>query len=380
MSSKRNSAPKKIMIVMNDFLVGGIQKLAIDQMRALQGEYAFTLVTLMQFPRGDFYHLVPEGVTVHKLNFKGFFDVVSWRRLIAVIIKEKPVIVKTAMFFSNTILRLLKPFFGFVCITAEHNTETKRPFLHKVFNYLLSKITYTIVADSVTVADHVSAVEHIDRKKFTVIYNGVEIGEIERSKKIFFPERERIRNELSVGSNEPLFLTVARLVIQKNHELMIRGFAEYLQSGGKGKLVIIGDGVLKDGLQQLARDLHAEHTVIFLGERQDIYKYYVASDFFLLTSVREGFCISAMNGLAFGLPLVSTRVAGVVEYLQDGMNGYFIDNTKESISETLKKITSISEEKLSNMKARAELTAKDFSVHAHVEKYRALFTKCLSLK
>lgn len=370
----------KVVIVMNDFLVGGIQKLAIDQMNLLRDDFDFVLITLMQFPKGDFYNLVPEGVTVYKLHFKRFLDVRSLFSLIKILKKEKPDIVKTAMFFSNTILRILKPFFAFTVITAEHNTETKRPFSHRLLNRLLAKITHTIIADSQTVADHVSRIEKIPRSKFTVIYNGVEINEIEHAKKVFRAQKEYLRKELSVRNDEPLFLTVARLVLQKNHDLMIRGFAEYLKEGGKGKLVIIGDGVLLEKLKILAKNVSVEDAVIFLGERQDIYPYYVASDFFLLTSIREGFCISAMNGLAFGLPLISTRVAGVVEYLQDGENGYFIDDTKESIAHALTKITSLSEHELRNLKICAEQTAKKFSVDAHIKKYRNLYCSIVTGK
>lgn len=368
---------KKVALVMNDFIVGGVQKLAVDQMNLLKEDFDFVLITLMQFPRGDFYHLVPEGVKVYKLNFNGFFDIRSLIKLTKILIKEKPQIVKTAMFLSNTIVRVLKIFFGFVVITAEHNTETKRPASYRFLNKLLSKLTYTIIADSNTVADHVSCIEKIPRSKFTVIYNGVEINEIEKSKKEFSEKREEIRKEISASEDELVFLTVARLVIQKNHELMIRGFVKFLSKGGKGKLVIIGDGILMNELKKLSKDLNIENSFIFLGERQDIYRFYAVSDFFLLTSLREGFCISAMNGLAFGLPLISTRVAGVVEYLKDGKNGYFVDDTEESISDTLTKVSSLSDFDLNKMKANAEETSKDFSVEAHAEKYRQLFNECL---
>lgn len=364
---------------MNDFLVGGVQKLAVDQMSLLQKDFDFVLVVLMQFPnRGDFYHLIPKSVTIYKLNFKGFFDLKSLFYLIKIFIKEKPRLVKTAMFFSNTIVRFLKPFFGFIVITAEHNTETQRPFLHRFLNRILSQLTYTIITDSKTVAEHVSSVEKIPKNKFTVIYNGVEITQIEKAEKDFLPLRAQIRSEIFIKDDTPVFLTVARLVVQKNHNLMISGFAEYLKRGGRGKLLIIGAGVLMDGLKTLSKNLSIEDEVIFLGERQDIYKYYVASDFFLLTSLREGFCISAMNGLAFGLPLISTRVAGVVEYLKDDENGYFIDDTKESIADRLINITSLSNERLHDMRLKAKQTAKGFSVEVHAEKYRQLFTKCFS--
>lgn len=377
MSLKENKKPK-IALVMNDFLVGGIQKLAIDQMRLLHKEYDFSLIVLMQFSKGDFYHLVPEGIRVYKLNFKSFFDIKSLFELIKVLRIEKPKIVKTAMFFSNTIIRFLKPFLGFTVITAEHNTESKRPFLHRFLNKILSKITYTIIADSKTVANFVSKTENISRDKFTVIYNGVELEEIRKAKSEFSSNYESIRKEISLDKNDIMFLTVARLVKQKNHELMIRGFSNFIAKGGNGKLVIIGDGVLGDGLKKLAKDLNIEKSVIFLGERQDIYKFYAVSDFFLLTSIREGFCISAMNGLAFGLPLISTKVAGVVEYLRDGENGFFIEDNEDSVGYFLTKVSSLSSEDLINMKKRAELTAQDFSVEAHAEKYRILFEKILN--
>lgn len=379
MFSKENKKPK-IALVMNDFLVGGIQKLAIDQMRLLHKNYDFSLIVLMQFPKGDFYHLVPEGVKIYKLNFKNFFDIRSLFELIKILRIEKPKIVKTAMFFSNTIIRFIKPIFGFVVITAEHNTESARPTLHRFLNKLLSKITYTIIADSKTVADFVSKTENISRDKFTVIYNGVELEEIRKAKSDFLPNYESIRKDISLDKNDTIFLTVARLVKQKNHELMIRGFANFIARGGNGKLLIIGDGVLGDGLKKLAKDLNIEKSVIFLGERQDIYKFYAVSDFFLLTSVREGFCISAMNGLAFGLPLISTRVAGVVEYLKDNENGFFVEDNEESVGNFLTKVTSLSNEDLTNMKKRAELTAQDFSVEVHTEKYRALFGKILNYR
>lgn len=361
---------------MNDFTVGGIQKLAIDQMNLLKDEFDFVLIVLMQFPKGDFHDLVPKEVKVYKLNFKGFFDFGSIFQLVKILIKERPQIVKTAMFLSNTLIRILKPFLGFTVITAEHNTEAKKPLSYKITNFLLSRLTYTIIADSKTVATHVSTSEKIPLRKFTVIYNGVEIKEIEKSKIEFSPQKNETRKEFGLEENEIVFLTVARLVLQKNHQLMIEGFCEYLKKGGSGKLLIIGDGVLMEDLKNLAKNLNIEKNIIFLGERKDIYKFYAISDFFLLTSIREGFCISAMNGLAFGLPLVSTKVAGVVEYLKEDFNGYFVEDNKNSISEVLLKVKNLSESKLKELKENAEKSAKDFSVEAHAEKYRKLFNSC----
>ena len=67
----------------------------------------------------------------------------------------------------------------------------------------------------------------------------------------------------------------------------------------------------------------------------------------------------------------------MVEYLKDGINGYFVDDNKESIAITLKQITSLSDDKLKEMKLKAEITAKDFSVEAHVQKYKEIYKTIL---
>lgn len=370
----------KVVIVMNDFSVGGVQKLAVDQMRLLGNEFEFVVMSLMQFSTGDFYHLIPENVRVYKLNFKGFLDFYSWIKLIKIIKKEKPQIVKTAMFFSNTILRILKPLFKYIVITAEHNTEAHRPLWQRLVNRMLSCITYTIIADSQTVADFVSMSEKISRKKFTVIYNGVELEDINRAKKTYKDSFEKIRSEIGVSLNEKMFLTVARLITQKNHVLMLSGFHKYLNKGGNGKLIIIGGGKLRSDLISLSIQLKIEKNVIFLGERQDIYKFYSVADYFILTSLREGFCISAMNGLAFGLPLISTRVAGVIEYLKDGENGYFADFSAEDVGNKMLQIYQLSDVELIEFKKRAQETALQFGVDTHAQHYRKLFNQCLHLK
>ena len=57
--------------------------------------------------------------------------------------------------------------------------------------------------------------------------------------------------------------------------------------------------------------------------------FYAMSDFFIMTSRHEGFCIAAMEGLAFGMPLISTKVAGIVEYLKDEVNGFLLNTTQD---------------------------------------------------
>lgn len=372
----------KIVIVTNDLVVGGVQKLIVDQVTLLDRNiFDLSVVSLSQFPgKTDFYDLIPKDISVHKLNFKRFFDIKQWKNLIGIIIDEKPDIVKSSLFFSNIIVLSLKPFFGYKVVSAEHNTDLRRPWHVRTLNRFFSMFSYTIVADSNGVVDIISKTEGIPKEKFTVIYNGVELNAIKNAIESYGSHKEEIRDEIGLSLSDKIFLNVARLSVQKNHKLMIDAFSHVAKENPNAKLVIIGDGPLRGDIEDQVKNLGLTKNVILLGERKDIYRFYAVSDFFLLTSVREGFCISAMNGLAFGLPLISTRVAGVSEYLQDGKNGLFIPSDPSSAGEIVNKILSLDDTVLDSYKKAALISAEPFGVDAYIKKYEELFIRVYDRK
>jgi glycosyltransferase involved in cell wall biosynthesis len=168
--------------------------------------------------------------------------------------------------------------------------------------------------------------------------------------------------------------TAGRLVKQKNHELMIRGFSIVAKSRHDAYLCIAGEGGLRQELEAEVRALGLEGRVIFLGGRKDIHRFYTVADSFLLTSRHEGFCIAAMEALAFGLPVVSTRVAGVEEYLVEGKNGFFIESTPESIAITLQRVIELPEGLRKRMGEAGKDTAESFSVKRYGEAFNAILT------
>lgn len=371
--------PEKISIVigLNDFLVGGVQKLALDQCEALFGENIdIHIITLMQFEGvGNFYDDVPDYVHVHKLNFEGLRDIASWLELLALLRKIRPQVVKTALFFSNTVFRLLKLLCGYTVIAAEHNTEGRRPLWQRVLNRILAMWTYTIVADSYTVAEFLTKTEKIPSNKFTVIYNGVDIVGIEKSERELASKRDSFRENLGIGKDDIVLLNVARLAHQKNHELMFEACNTVMNTYKQLHLVIVGDGKLREALENQKKKLPHGDRIHMVGEKRDLYPYYILSDYFILTSRREGFCITAMMGLAFGLPLISTTVAGVIEYTEDGKNGFLADHTKESVEQSIIDALSLTDVKLWSMKEYARNTGRNFSVSVYRKKYKELIDR-----
>lgn len=111
-----------------------------------------------------------------------------------------------------------------------------------------------------------------------------------------------------------LVISVGRLVYYKGFEYLIQAMAQV-----QGKLLIIGDGPLREKLRSLAASLGLGDRVIFLGEiqNQQVVPYYHASDVFALASVArsEAFGIVQIEAMAAGLPVVNTSLDSGVPFV-----------------------------------------------------------------
>src|SRR5205085_4555838 len=87
------------------------------------------------------------------------------------------------------------------------------------------------------------------------------------------------------------------------------------------RLVLVGEGPEEPGIRALVGQLGLGEQVLFLGLRHDVARLLRAADLFLLTSISEGIPLTLIEAMAAGLPVVSTRVGGVGEVVEDGLTG-----------------------------------------------------------
>jgi L-malate glycosyltransferase len=88
------------------------------------------------------------------------------------------------------------------------------------------------------------------------------------------------------------------------------------------KLVIVGDGPDVNEVSRLARALDVAADVELLGEQDQVVPLLSAADVFLLPSVQESFGLAALEAMACGVPVVASRVGGLPEVVDDGVNGF----------------------------------------------------------
>lgn len=119
----------------------------------------------------------------------------------------------------------------------------------------------------------------------------------------FDPELRKTTREKYHLSHNLVIGHIARFTAQKNSLFLIDIFHEIHELEPKAKLLLIGDGDLKEAMMAKIYQYHMEDAVVYLGRREDILQFYNAMDCFLLPSLYEGLPVVGIEAESTGLPV-----------------------------------------------------------------------------
>lgn len=145
--------------------------------------------------------------------------------------------------------------------------------------------------------------------------------DIERIKKLEVDKAAK-KESIGVPADKTLILSAGELIERKNHEAIIKALAKV----GDPDIyyAIAGKGPLKESLQDLAQRLGVGDRVLFLGFRTDVFELYHAADISAFPSQIEGLGLAGVEAMAAGVPLISSNVHGILDYVVDGKTGYAV--------------------------------------------------------
>lgn len=205
------------------------------------------------------------------------------------------------------VLRYAKKYGIKVRILHSHNARGADGAVKKIRNYLLNQwgIHYAnqYFACSVKAGNYLFGEKRCGQ--LVVLPNAI------RLERYAFDEKKRktIRDSVGVKEHELLLGHIGRFAEQKNHEGLLKIFAETRKRGMDTKLVLLGDGELREKTGQLAEELGIKDQVLFAGVVANVPDYLSAMDIFLLPSLYEGLPVVCVEAQAAGLPcLISDQV------------------------------------------------------------------------
>jgi glycosyltransferase involved in cell wall biosynthesis len=217
-------------------------------------------------------------------------------------------------------------------------------FVLRSYEKKLMKRSDALIAVSKYTVKELVELYGINKKKIHVIYNGVDIERFKpRSNKI------KLRREFGLDPKEKVVLFVGRLYHRKGLETLLRSVPPVLKEFSNVKFVISGTGFKQkeENLRNLAKELDIENHVMFLGYVLDdkLPLLYSASDIFVLPAIYENFPFAILEAQATGLPVISTNVGGIPEFLVDNKNGFVIE-PRDPMKLTQKLLTLLQDPKL----------------------------------
>jgi glycosyltransferase involved in cell wall biosynthesis len=261
--------------------------------------------------------LAAAGVEVLALGRRSKLDVRAWRPLVRRLSAVD--VVHAHMFGSNvwgTVLGRLKrvP----VVVAHEHTWSFQgRPLRRLLDREVVGRFADAFIAVAEEDRRKMIEVEGVDPDTIRLIPNGI-------------PEPEpgdgaAVRRELGIAADAPVIGVVCELRAQKALEVLFAAAAELRRELPQLRVLVAGDGPARASLEQEAQRLELDGTVQLLGIRRDVPALLDALDVAVLSSDYEGSPLSVMEYMAAGKPVVSTRVGGVPELVEDGVHGLLVE-------------------------------------------------------
>lgn len=151
--------------------------------------------------------------------------------------------------------------------------------------------------------------------------------------------RSDIRQELQLHKDAFLCISVGELNENKNHQVVIKALGQLKDPDIH--YVICGKGNQLENLKTLAKEQGVQSNVHFLGYRLDVVNLCKQADVFLFPSHREGLGVAPLEAMFCGIPLITSRIRGPVDFMKEGKTGYLSDpDDVNSFAAKIKKLKS----------------------------------------
>lgn len=259
------------------------------------------------------------GVQVLGLGRTSARSVAEWRPLVSLLRRKRVDVLHAHKFGSNVWAAVLGKLGGVPAVVAHEHTWSfeGQPLRRFLDRELIARGTDAFIAVSSDDRRKMIEIEGISPDDVTFVPNGIDA----------IPEGDgaRVREELGIPAGAPVVVAVAVLREQKALDVLVRAAAGLLPEHPDLRVLIAGSGPQEEQLEALIAELGVGQAITLLGIRSDVPDLLAAADVAALSSDYEGSPLAVMEYMDAGLPVVATRVGGVPDLIEDGVNGLLVE-------------------------------------------------------
>ena len=375
-----------IVHIISDLGPGGAQVLLFDILNNLdqQGDLNFSVITINS---GEYIEQFERsGIKVYNIKEKGLLNPKIYFKLKKLISEIDPEIVHThlhkADFYGRIAAKNCKiPVIISTChnYSTSHNSanENKITFIDRIDDLVIKYSESYIVAISKVVQKYLINRNKSHENIIKVIYNGVNIQKLKNV--LNADERIVFRKSLNINEDDYVLAIIGRLEKQKGHLFFLESIREMLIDKIKIKLLIVGDGILRNEIQKFISENNLEGQVCLHKFEKNIEPFIEISDLICVPSLWEGFGIVILEGMIKSKIVLASDVGGIPEIITNGYNG-FLYGTKNK-KDLIEKIKNIQNDKydIQLIKRNALKTVKEkFDISEKSEQYFKMYINLLS--
>lgn len=329
----------------------------------------------------DFIPHCPRDVRIWELGRQRPGRWRHWRKLRDVVKQFEPDVVharSTGAWFDATVavigrprVRLLLSFHG---RTSLDPVGWRRQLIHRWATGRASAVL-TVSEES---ARALQGMLDLPADKLFTIHNGVDTCRFAPAENEC--EVLETRRRLQLHPSADVAVCVANLLPIKGLDVLVRSWRQVHMADPLAALLVVGEGPLRQQLEQQCRESRCEKFIRFLGPREDVDALLRAADAFVLPSWYEGCSNAALEAMASGLPVIASDVGGMRELVTHNRSGWLIPpGRSEELSRTL--LTVLLDRALRNRAGAAgrDLAVKHFGVDTWVARHASLYRQLAGL-
>ena len=273
---------------------------------------------LVAHPEGELFRRMSEGTDLIPLAPRNEIDLAAAWRLSRVIKQLAPDVVHAhdphGVAMSATALSITAPSPKPLLIASR---RIEFHIGHNSFSRWKYEQVDGFIANSGAIRDRLVA-DGIPRTKITVVNEGVDVERIVRL------PAANVHAAFFLPTHAPVVGNVAALVPHKGQHHLIDSAAIVVRHVPDARFVIVGDGELRQSLEEQIRHKHLERHVFLAGFRADVLELTKGFDVFVMSSTSEGMCTALVDAMAASKAAVATTAGGIPEVMVDGETGFLV--------------------------------------------------------
>jgi len=246
-------------------------------------------------------------------------DLKGWRQLGKVIRDFKPDIIQANAGDTLKLAVFSKLFLQWKAPIIFRNANKVSDFIDskpkQYFNrFLVQQVDHVISVSELCRLDFIKTYG-IPKEKTTTVSIGIELAE---SESVFPPDL------IPFFSEGKVLIHAASFVPEKNHAGLVRIMKQLVDQGVAVRLIMIGDGRLRQEIQQLINESKLEKHILLAGYRPDVLSIMTRAAALVLPSLIEGLPAVILEAMHNGIPVIAYDVGGISEVVKPGETGWLV--------------------------------------------------------